>query len=300
MNDSQAQSAGQQDPAADWKAQLDTWAKELSSIKDDNSTNSVMDLLSLELPTITLTPRPSPPVSQARATHKKLSTSRGKRKKKLNPYQNGKDYLDLRDEINRTRKQLTEAKKESRLTRSQIARLKAKMKEKDTNIERILNFQIDNNKDPSGIITALRNEKLLVKILIKKNEELEAKLRAKESECEETHKKLNEAPSMLMTLEGDLSEARMVLRASESESKEQEELRQLSKRCSKLQRDHDILSTQHIIALKALEAFKHQREEIEKLNSKFSVLSTLREENKRLREAAQATTARQPRRNYFE
>eukprot|EP00954_Amorphochlora_amoebiformis_P017233 1317797-Amorphochlora_amoeboformis.AAC.2 len=276
------------------RSQLQQWAREMAETGDkrDSPEPTPLDLLHLDLPNL---PKSS------RNTHRKVSYPRSastpmrssshamirKKGAKTFRYRDSKSQEDLREEIMRLRKRVQVVKKESATFRTQVSRLQHKIREKDANLNRILNFQIGNGKDGSGLVVALRNEKLLSRMLMKKViylavissyalvSDLEAKAKVRDVEAEERNKKLCEAKrikaryyytailSLSQTpnnqlqkeferLQDQATQARNLLRAISDPSfaRYEEEISRTTSQYLELQRQYDILSTQHLSACK--------------------------------------------------
>ncbi|GAB5364659.1 hypothetical protein AAMO2058_000988700 [Amorphochlora amoebiformis] len=244
------------------RSQLQQWAREMAETGDkrDSPEPTPLDLLHLDLPNL---PKSS------RNTHRKVSYPRSastpmrssshamirKKGAKTFRYRDSKSQEDLREEIMRLRKRVQVVKKESATFRTQVSRLQHKIREKDANLNRILNFQIGNGKDGSGLVVALRNEKLLSRMLMKKVSDLEAKAKVRDVEAEERNKKLCEAKRIkkeFERLQDQATQDRNLLRAISDPSfaRYEEEISRTTSQYLELQRQYDILSTQHLSACK--------------------------------------------------
>jgi len=250
-----------------------------------SKTVSPIDILQLDLPGF-----PSP-YSSSRG-NKKVSnakaTGKGKRGSSAVKYRDFKSQDDLREENLKLRKQVQAAKKEATMLRTQLGRLQHKMKEKDANIHKILAFQISNKKDSSGYAMALRNEKLLVQMLLKKVSTLESDAKKSDNENQaisEELKELQAAKKHNEILQEHAAQMRDILeaRAAQSHKQYEEEIARMSDKYFKLQQRLDILSTQHLAALKALDTVNAQREAVRAFRQKIRHFQELAKDNVDLR-----------------
>jgi len=246
----------------------------------------IYEFLALGLPEMPETPMPSrkkTAYSSKRAiTRPQSSRGRG--------YKDPRDPMDLRAEILRLKKRLEQEKRDSKNVRTQFKRLQEKMRENDKNLARILNSKIKDKKGhyQGGLALALRSEKSLVRSLMARIKDLENQVEAKKKETNYLRKKIKEMPSMrhaVKRLEAELAQARrlLLLRVESSGMKYEEEINRVTARFHQLQREHEIVSTQHMAAIKALTTLNRQQNVLRNLKKDVSEAVYLAHENEILR-----------------
>eukprot|EP00466_Bigelowiella_natans_P016403 jgi/Bigna1/87305/estExt_fgenesh1_pg.C_190010 len=286
----------------DWESYVRNLAREMEREQGNTRTKqtSNIDMLQLDLPCL-----PKKPTVKRAFTAPTIRRSRSDLGKKrfARKYRDSKSQDDLRDEILTLRKQLQATKQEKNKMKTQMAQMQRKIREKEANIHRILSFQVSNGKDPSGYTTALasalRNEKLLVKMLVQKVANLETTLRKTESEDDGTLTERREVAVLKKNQEifrERAAQMRVMLQSRRSKSSKlyEEEINRIGEEYFQLQRRHDVLSTQHLAAMKALETVDEQREAMKEFMQKVKHFQDLAKDNVALRKEIAELKHRDP------
>uniref|UniRef100_A0A7S2XFF7 Lebercilin domain-containing protein n=1 Tax=Lotharella oceanica TaxID=641309 RepID=A0A7S2XFF7_9EUKA len=269
-----------------WKLQLQEMARDIDGATAEAEKTAAIDLLQLDLPNWRSSPR--------RGQTKKVVAAVVKARRKKKPatqYKDSKTQEDLREEIMRLRRQLHASKKDNNILRTQIVRSQAKMREKDANINRILQYHIQGGKDPQGFAVALRNEKLLVKMLNTKISSLEATIKEKEDKIESMHRSMKSVHKLRKEadkLKNQNARIQRELKDQHVPHKFERQMHAMTQKYYDLQRQYDIQSIQHLMALKALDAVDAQRKAVKEFRGKLSRLEELTAENVELRNQLKA------------
>lgn len=174
-----------------------------------------------------------------------------------------KDQGRLREEIQELRKELRMQKRENSLLKAKATRTHHKMREKDANFQRLLQYQINQGRDPSGLLAALRNEKLLVTMLMERNSSLEQTARDKEIALQQANLALATMPRLQKSIEKwrfEAHQARRIMGANAegAAAKYEEEIQHMSRSFEVLHDEYDLVSAQHLTALKIIDSLKCQ------------------------------------------